>query len=208
MSVSGNLPPRVGGGPRVDEVDEDGGESLGVPVCTSAPRVEEPDDQGTVVVRKGPGPAGTAAEKLSTADYVARNRLILLAKMWPEINERIVDETNRLLAAGMSFSEVHCAVKEMVQEAEPGIRAERAEKVELLRRGVLSPDDVHDGAMRDLAAEKRRTDAMRAETETMRAETEALRAETGAAEVKAGMRSKKKAPNPGEKPGGKKCNPA
>jgi hypothetical protein len=199
MSVSGNLPPRSGGGPRVVEVDE-GSDCLDVPVCTTAPRVEEPD---AIVARRDPGPAGSTTEKLSTADYVARNRLILLASAWPEIRERIVSEANALLDAGKPYSEVHCAMERLVREAEPGIRAARAEKVELVRRGVLSPDEV-DGATRDLAAEKRKTDAMRAETG-------ALRAEADAAEVKAGIRSKKKAPKgpPGssEKSSGK-CNPA
>jgi hypothetical protein len=203
MNVSGNLPPGIGGGPRVVEVGGDDACS-GVPVCTTAPRIEEPDDQGAIVEHRGAGgPAGATTEKLSTADYVARNRLILLVGAWPEIKERIVGETNELLGAGMSYSAVHCAEEKLVQEAAPGIRAKRAEKVELVRRGVLSPDEV-DGATRDLAAEKKKTDVMRAETDV-------LRDEADAAEVRAGIRGKKKVakgpPGSSGRSSGK-CNPA
>jgi hypothetical protein len=193
MSISENLPPHDGGGPRVTEVDEGGGR-LDVPVCTTPPRVEEPDDRGAIVGRRGP--AGATTEKLSTADYVARNRLILLASAWPEIRERIVSETNALLDAGKPYSEVHCAMERLVREAEPGIRAERAEKVELVRRGVLSPDEV-DGATRDRAASLQELDRLNAEADT--------------AEVKAGIKGKKKAPKDPPDPSGKssgKCNPA
>ncbi|MDR0727849.1 MAG: hypothetical protein LBF26_03065, partial [Puniceicoccales bacterium] len=123
MGVQGNVSP-CGNGPRVVKVDvDDVGD--GVPVCTTAPRVEEPDDQGAVVPRGGPSPFNATTEKLSTADYAARSRLILLVGEWPEIKERIVGETNRLLATGMPFSAVHCEVEKLVQAVEPEIRAAR-----------------------------------------------------------------------------------
>jgi hypothetical protein len=157
----------------------------GVPVCTTAPRVDEPDDQCAVVPHSGPDPFNATTEKLSTDDYVARNNLILLAVSWPEIKERIVGETNRLLATGMSFSAVHCEVEKLVQAVEPGIRATREERREQIRKGIVEPANARE---REIAARARETDR--------------LNAEADAAEIKAGI--KKKAP----KDSGKKCNPA
>jgi hypothetical protein len=152
-------------------------------VCTTIPRVEDPDDQGAIVERKDPG--GATTEKLSTGDYVARNRLILLAVQWPEIKERITGETNRLLSMGMSFSDTLRLVNELVQKAEPEIRAVRAAREEQVRSGAVAPANDYE---RDLVARTRKTNE--------------LRAEADAAEVKAGI--KKKAP----KDSGGKCSPA
>ncbi|MDR0727832.1 MAG: hypothetical protein LBF26_02975 [Puniceicoccales bacterium] len=176
MNVSGNLPANHGG-PRVVEVDETGAGD-DVLLCTTVPRIEEPDDQGALAERKGP--AGATTEKLSTADYVARNRLILLVGSWPEIKERIVAETNRLRAEGRSFFETHQAVNAMVQAEAPRIQAARDKRKELVRSGAVEPKDDFE---RWLVADVQKT-------KEAQAATEAARARADAAEIRAGIKKK------------------
>jgi hypothetical protein len=187
MNVSGNLPANHGG-PRVVEADETGA-SDDVPLCTTVPRIEDPDDQGALAERKGP--AGATTEKLSTADYVARNRLILLVGSWPEIKERIVAETNRLRAEGRSFFETHQAVNAMVQAEAPRIQAARDRREELVHSGAVEPEDWYE---RELVASVRKTAEARAAAD--------------AAEIKAGIKKKaQKVPGEPSRDSGKKRSP-
>jgi hypothetical protein len=166
-------------GLRIVEVGD--GDVHGVPVCTKTPIVEEPDDCGTVVVFKRP--ARRSMENLSSADRVARNRLVMLIVRYPEIRRDVVAMTNHLLDLGKSFSETFFMMNGFAMKKEPEIKAYRAERLEKVRNGTIEPENDLERCVAETRRSKAEAEAARARADAAQSKAEAARARAEAAEA-------------------------
>jgi hypothetical protein len=127
-------------------------------------------------------------------EETAKSLLACLVFEFPERKAEIVGRVRTLWQEGYNISEIEFIVTGEIRAAEPGIRAERAERERLIRdpktRKTIEPRDGREFYLLELLsqldAERAETDAERARTDAKRARTDAERARTDAERVRTG----------------------